>query len=170
MNAQQEAGSVPTNPAAGNLLGYAGQVRYSDHHHGVKIEVEGWFSLPSDWDDYDDEDQRVELREKLLDLIVHRNHNDPVLVANQMGSSPDSRNEARVVDLDEGPGYDREAWVLMVEDDEDLTVIEFATKEPAVAAFWHHVQVREQPGSPYGMYDFVVNDPSVRRTAVPPRD
>lgn len=84
------------------------------------------------------------------------------------GGCPDVDFRTGVVLLDSAPWGaepDHQAWVLIIDDEDGTTVIEYPSDVLAVTAFNAHVDAREIGGGP--MYDYVVV-PGARRTARPP--
>lgn len=149
-----------------NPIGYTGRFVFSDHHPDA--ETECWFPIPvaDDDDDLAEDDHLIEVREKLLDLVVNRNPHSETFKA-LLATPPDTEAYAVVTQVDAAPGHESTVWVLLWVDDNELTVVEHDDRTSAVAAFRHHISVREQPGGPYDMYDFVP-DPDKLRTALPP--
>lgn len=141
-----------------NPNGYTGIFRYSDQYPDA---TQAW------WADTDDlEDVIGELRWLIDDELT-----SPLaaeLVAHRESFAPGYRTRAAAFWLPRPPWATTDprggVWLLYWEGDSTFNVVEYPTRDEAVAAFLAHVAHWEAEGEPY---DFVA-EPQRRRTALPP--
>jgi hypothetical protein len=122
-------------------------VIFSDQHPDAERD-HAWFTLPDPPEDDHDgrlEDEHLDpVREALLTLVL-RDNPRPLLF--QARADPvDGRIETFVVvsAVTDVPGRGDTVWVLLwVDNDHELTVLEYADCLDALVDFRHHVQARE---------------------------
>lgn len=153
LDAQFEVGGLRTpQPDAiarpGVLPGYRGTVIFSDHYPDAEGDHAWWFTLPDAPDD--DQDGRLEdehldpVREALLAVVLHGNPHPPLFQAHADPVDGRIQTYAAVTAVDDVLGHGSTVWVLLwVDDDHELTILEYADCLDAIADLRRHVRLRE---------------------------